>query len=468
MVGKTVVELVRKGGQKGSRERIWRIALGIDGNRHAARLTREWGAASGKMRESVSDSMNINKARLELSKLVQDKLSLGYEGDIPDWIKDVEKQVNVNLNDVMENDDDIPFHAYLRKNDRYWSVQVDGVRTYRKWGKVDMKEQTSTRLYTEGKGGKSANQQARLEAMRDVEKKIANGYKPLDETEGCSETVPVPMLATSCDLDKLVKNNPDKLVMVQPKLDGLRCIADLKTGRLYSRTRKEIFTMQHIVDIIKGSVTEHVRWVDGELYHHGMSIQQLNSIIRGAGSSETDRHLVEYHAFDHIHDSGFDKRFQHLTEWHETIKCGEGPSVKLTETCLSSVSDLRSAHERMTSLGFEGLMVRLLEDSYARGTRSRCLQKIKTFQSEEFVCLDIVPQQNQEIPIAGSFLMKLNNTTTFYATPKSSIEEKKEMWENRDKYKSGEFLGIVQFFDLSDDGVPRFPILVGFRHKDDL
>jgi hypothetical protein len=50
-------------------------------------------------------------------------------------------------------------------------------------------------------------------------------------------------------------------------------------------------------------------------------------------------------------------------------------------------------------------------------------------------------------------------------------EERKDLWDNKEKYESGTgatYLATVKFQELTDDGIPRFPVCLGIRHEDDL
>ena len=90
-----------------------------------------------------------------------------------------------------------------------------------------------------------------------------------------------------------------------------------------------------------------------------------------------------------------------------------------------------------------------------KGKRSKSLLKFKKFQTEEFKCIDIVPQKYCT-NVTGSIILKLPNGKTFSATPKCTLTEKKEIWTNRNHYLNSYFLGIVQFFDKTIEGNPSF------------
>jgi len=428
----------------------------------------------GSGKSSSNKMKNSNEAAHFVARHAKEKIDSGFEpvSDVPKWIIGYSKRVNENVNTIESTNDGSDLMIFLTKDGRFWSVQVDGSSATRSWGTIRGKRTSSRRKYSEGKAGRTPNQQARLEAMKDAQKKIDAGYSDVslsndfDSVESSDEdVVPNPMLASSWNPEQTLKFEQ---FYAQPKLDGLRCMANLETGELWSRSRKRIETLQHIARRIEGTQIRDLKWVDGEVYVHGLSIQALNSIVRSGVSSSEDRERVEFHVFDAIVDKPFSERLDLLKIW---ISSGDiGDKVKLTETRLEDAVKLDGIHHEMIERGYEGVMVRLNDSTkYAKGRRSRSLQKVKAFRREEFPCIDIIPQKLQAGPdLVGSFVLTLpDGSKTFKATPKCTIEEKEEMWRHRELYKSGSYTAIVQFFDLSSDGVPRFPVLLGFRHKDD-
>lgn len=55
----------------------------------------------------------------------------------------------------------------------------------------------------------------------------------------------------------------------------MRCIADVKTGKLWSRKRKQILGLPHIEKAVRDlgpvALKHGVEWLDGELYVHGLT-----------------------------------------------------------------------------------------------------------------------------------------------------------------------------------------------------
>jgi DNA ligase-1 len=64
------------------------------------------------------------------------------------------------------------------------------------------------------------------------------------------------------------------------------------------------------------------------------------------------------------------------------------------------------------------------------------------------------------------FVCALPNGKEFSACPKGTIEEKKYYFEHSNDF-IGEML-TVQYNNLTEDGIPQFPIGLGFRLKEDL
>ncbi len=451
----------------------------------------------------IKDGLNANSAALLVARLVQNKLAAGYveRSALPAWVLAYRKGAgSAAVQEVEASEAPAePLELVLTKGNRWWRVLVEGGESVRSWGVQGGKAIEKRTTYRVGKAGRSVNQQARVDALADAKRKMdRDGFSQQDQEQQQQqqraesshereheqhfqqqqdqlgkeqgEPVPLPMLARVFEQDIVEEQ---ERVLVQPKLDGLRCLADLETGQLWSRARKAFTTLGHIADVVRGTARPGLRWVDGEVYLHGMAIQTLNSVVRSGGSSPEERARVQLHVFDAVVlGPDFEERWARVSEWHQSLGVAQG-AVKLSATEEHAAADLPSLHARRTLEGYEGLMVRRkLASPYAPGKRSKALLKFKAFQREEFRCIDVVEQRNVadgEEPAAGAFVLELPSGARFNATPKTTLADKREMWREREKYKSGEYVAMVQFFEKAQPSdVPRFPVLVGFRHRDDL
>ena len=165
-----------------------------------------------------------------------------------------------------------------------------------------------------------------------------------------------------------------------------------------------------------------------------------------------------------------------LQSWFETheSKRGQSSPVKLVATThiSSDASIVASTHEEYVNDGFEGCMVRLDSDApYESGKRSPSVMKVKAFLQEEFQCIALQSQSNKDITASALLRRKLpsGETAEFSGTVTGTLESRTEMWRNRSVYaNSDKWMATVKFYEYTADGAPRFPVIVGFRHADDM
>lgn len=385
---------------------------------------------------------------------------------------------------------------------RLWSLTCDsnGLATIMH-GYNGMKCQTIKKRLAP-RGGlqkRTLDEQIELEIERLVRDKVRRGGYAVASSSHVSasavvtDDVPRPMLATEFSqqrLDALESANAadvpaDDHLVVQPKLDGLRCLAELRSGNLFSRSRKRFVGLEHIERAVRetantlGLENDDV-WLDGELYTHGYGFQQITSLAR----SETieDRTSLEFHVFDAFDPSktqSFETRF---AEYLSRLHTSESLRVVSSEQ-INTSDEIESHVDVAIEKGYEGVVVRTNVRSasaskYVQGKRSTSLLKLKRFDQEEFICRGMTPREsvnretNEIVLMCGSVVLEPVDgpaeSTSFSGTPKCSTEEKIDMWAKRDDYMSGSYLATVRFQGKSTLGVPRFPVVVGFRHVDDV
>ena len=102
---------------------------------------------------------------------------------------------------------------------------------------------------------------------------------------------------------------------------------------------------------------------------------------------------------------------------------------------------------------------------YRFGYRSNKLLKVKNFMDEEYEVIDYTTGVGK-FDGCVIWICKNTNDDEFKVVPQGTMEHRKELYEDADKY-IGEMLK-VQFFELTDDGIPRFPVGIGFRLKEDM
>ena len=180
----------------------------------------------------------------------------------------------------------------LRRAHNVWSVGVDGDTMWSEWGKAGGKKSRSERHFARGRQGRDAAEQAAFEARAAARRKLSEGYHGEEDGGGeagaaaaaAEAAAPLPMLAT--DWEKLSSTREGRLLgeqlLLQPKLDGVRCVAHAASGRLYSRRGHEIVGVPHISEAVRLSASVAAppgEWLDGEIYCHDMSFQRIVAIL---------------------------------------------------------------------------------------------------------------------------------------------------------------------------------------------
>ena len=119
---------------------------------------------------------------------------------------------------------------------------------------------------------------------------------------------------------------------VQPKLNGMRCISYIKDGaRVYqSRLGKYIFTLDHLTKDLE-SLSDLV--LDGEIYMHGMALQDIVSLVKNQDTETIRNNLtvknLKYWVYDCVSPLPFEERHKLLG--------GFVGGVKLLSTFTSSI-----------------------------------------------------------------------------------------------------------------------------------
>lgn len=390
-------------------------------------------------------------------------------------------------------------HTLMKTNEnkrQLWEATLSGnnpTKLVWTWGHENGNRQTRTRIYDNGKVNRTPREQARLECQKMIKDKIRKGYV-LSPTETSSLTpirggsiesdeisVPHVMLAHPLEKYPAMYDSPDKGAHVMPKLDGIYAMAHLPTGKLWSRQRVPIVGLPHIENAVRSltprqtSNSSDVTWIVGELYKHGMGFQKITGLVRSSKHTAEEEE-IRFHVFDVIDgDNSFGERYRYLRELIPESARGPGvcDNIKLVEAVHTNSlrSDYARMHEDYTDMGYEGVMIHPDNGpGYQQNKRTKWLLKYKTFRQDEYECLQVLPLKHASKsgePSAGSVLLVDETGNRFCATPKFSDEEKKKLWASRDDYV-GRIATVKYFCKTDHKKLPRFPILIGFRHSDDM
>jgi DNA ligase-1 len=155
------------------------------------------------------------------------------------------------------------------------------------------------------------------------------------------------------------------------------------------------------------------------------------------------------------HDDVFTSRYKALINLELPKTC-----VVVATEQVDHINDVFGYYEDYIAAGYEGQMLRL--DNHYENKRSKSLLKHKSFIDEEYTILDIVEGVGNKTGMVGSFVFKNKAGKTFNSSPKFNWEVCTEMWNNRHELIGKE--ATVKYFNLTPDGVPRFPYVIAIRN----
>jgi DNA ligase-1 len=244
----------------------------------------------------------------------------------------------------------------------------------------------------------------------------------------------------------------------QPKLDGIRCLA--RQSGLYTREGQPILGAPHVHADMAGLFQRNPDLIlDGELYNHELK-DDFNSIVSLVRRKEPDaehiarsRDLVQYHVYDLPSSAGvFGQRLDQLTD---AVAVCSRDVVQLVETHAVDEPDHYDVlHGNWLEAGYEGSMWRA--DAQYEQKRSKTLLKRKEFQDAEYECVEIVEGTGNWAGLAKSVMCRLPDGRTFGAGIKGSQQRAAELLSETHRVVT------VQFFHLTPDGIPRFPVVTKF------
>jgi len=177
----------------------------------------------------------------------------------------------------------ILYHKAKGGDLRQWQVWTEGDNIVTEYGQVGGQLQRSRKV-AEGKNLGKKNEttpveQAKLEAQSLHKHKLDRKYA--ETPEEAQEQLPLPMLAHAYKGSK--KKKFEWPAHIQPKLDGVRCLAQRDADGSIALTSRQgkPWVIPHIAEQLDGWLEEGTV-LDGEIYVHGESCQRITSWAKSA------------------------------------------------------------------------------------------------------------------------------------------------------------------------------------------
>lgn len=375
--------------------------------------------------------------------------------------------------------------------DENWSEENHGYVIQRSYGQVNGKTTYSPKIVVDKtKQKRNWVEQYTLQFNSEVKKYLDKGYvevekhpneyseSELQEIYGDVATnqagVIKPMLAKKQD-DVTNRKIFDKEWLCSRKLDGVRCLMywdgkEIHTasrgGEHYDPATTHLRKNEDLIEFFK----EHPNIIlDGELYRHGKTLQQISGAAR-MEKNAYDCDWLQYWIYD-CYDKSLPE-FVALERYNFLInnidyfcKGDEEDEVisdiyVLSQIEVSGEDNIWKLHDKFVEEGFEGCVVRNPDRPYKPKGRTNDMIKFKNYKSEDFLVVDY------ELGLRGSedmvFICELPDGRTFKAMPVGDRVTKEEYVENfEEKYK--DHMAECTYFNYSDEGKPTQPKLRVFR-----
>ena len=344
-----------------------------------------------------------------------------------------------------------------------WTIEVVGNKYRTISGQTDGKKITNEWTVVYGKNEGRANattdkEQCMKEANAKRIKKLESGYFE-DMKNIYMEQYFEPMLAAKWEDYKDKIQYP---IYSQAKLDGIRCIVT-KDG-MFSRNGKAIISAPHIFDSVKPLFETNPDLIfDGELYADKFAndFNKIVSLVKKTKPTTDDlkesKELIEYHIYDLPSvDDIFFVRYIKLCDLRLPKCC-----VKVLTHMVKNEDDVMDRYSEYVEYGYEGQILRL--NGKYENKRSKFLLKHKSFQDSEFPILDICEGEGNKTGQVGYMVFEIEGKR-FKSNVKCSWEEGAEILKSKSKLigKSA----TIQYFNLTPDGIPRFPYVININREE--
>lgn len=296
-------------------------------------------------------------------------------------------------------------------------------------------------------------EQACLEAEAKWTKKQDKKYTP--DPSGKSNTL-LPMLAHDY---KKRKHHVEWPAYVQPKLNGVRCLAtkvNESTVKYTSRGGKDFATLEHLTPALlkRMKVGETL---DGELFTEELTFQEIVSAVK---RKQDMTGLIQYWIYDVVMPGPFTARAKRLDKVFAQSHGVVGPLRLVPSTLLPDEDKMMRYQSQVVQAGFEGTIIRNSKGEYRKDFRSPDLQKHKDFLDEEF-----------KIVGAKEGIGRAEGTVTwtcvtedgkeFDVRPRGTHEQRTLWWKNHERYIGKQL--TVRYQNRSDDNIPIFPVGLAIR-----
>lgn len=238
--------------------------------------------------------------------------------------------------------------------------------------------------------------------------------------------------------------------IIQPKLNGERCRAVIdKYGSVLLRSSQdnEIPFMDHIISSLRNTQLRDIE-LDGELYLHGMPLQQIHSIVSRRVNPHSHSRLVEFHVFDIINQERQYKRINDLLTFRLDSNVKRVPC-----SIVASSDEIERELNRYIEDGYEGFILRNINALYTR-KRSTNIMKCKPSELDEYNIVGSIEEHTIEGEPKNALgaLVLSKDGQVFNVGTGFTRKQRIALWETRDTLPGK--ICVVKYQALTEKGLP--------------
>jgi len=350
-----------------------------------------------------------------------------------------------------------------------WEVHVEGDSFYCVHGQVGGQLVTDAPTKCEAKNVGRSNEttpeeQAELEAKAKYQKKIDIGGYVANRADADRKNFSVTLAHKFLDHRSKL---PD-VVMVSPKLDGIRCYIT-KDGA-FSRNGKRFVSTKFIEEDLKDFFKEEPDAIlDGELYNHNYrdDFPNLVRLIKREKNFteaqwEQIKKDLQYHVFDCYFGDAPNCLFRNRIGLVDLLIADHTFSDRIRVVINRQIpkADFMVAYEDYMKDGYEGIMIRD-PNSFYEMKRSYKLLKYKEFNDAEYEIVDVLEGLGNRAGMAGKIVVKLRDGSTCESGLRGNDSLFTKMLTEKKNYIGKK--ATVRYQGFTPDGKLRFPVCVGIR-----
>ena len=277
-------------------------------------------------------------------------------------------------------------------------------------------------------------------------------------------------------LDKVKNIKFNNSYVIQPKIDGMRCIGIKYPNqgiKFYTRTGKDITSLQILEKQVNDAFWDSCFVMDGEV-ESGACLEEVGAIRRKTeqvedsiltlfGSYKLTQWLSKNHT--ETYESVYERTCMLINNTPSLINFRVIPSFKITPSNEDQFYTLIDGYyQQFLEQKYEGAVLKTIDHIYSPsvGTkRSDDWIKIKPQESTEGKIVDILEGEASHQGMVGKFMVKWLDKTFEIAPGKLSHEKRQQIWNNKQDY-----IGLNLEFTyqlLSKYGIPRHAGAVKIR-----